>query len=381
VTNGGTSSALTVGFANALHMAGGFGGLRCQGTDFHNSAVGLLIDNAVTAVANREFEQGTGCAFDSMENSGVVINDTLTSGGTVDLAGWEASSREGHGIVVTSWPSGDIEIRGDKIYNNCGSGIYVADTTTHINISPATTINNNGTTLGGNTACTTWQAGAGSGVLGYGIYASSTTANIYGKTDPFGNTVDRFNSNTGLSVNTTFSSSGAQARVNVNQVGGGDSAVFGMQENGTDEYTFGYNPSGNGFSINDKTTGTAVPWLALLAGGNGTLGEALTNNQTVKGNLGFSANAPTLTSCGTGTPTVSAGSSSNGGQITVGTGSPTACTVGFATAFLNNAYCVVSPADTNTETLRVTASSKTAFTVTLSAGTSSAVFNYGCTGN
>ena len=56
-----------------------------------------------------------------------------------------------------------------------------------------------------------------------------------------------------------------------------------FQENGTDEYTYGYNPSGNGFTINDKTSGSVVTWLALSEGGNATLGETTSNVLTVKG--------------------------------------------------------------------------------------------------
>ena len=38
---GGVNSSGTIlGFVNALHMGGGFGGLRCDQTDFHNSGVG-----------------------------------------------------------------------------------------------------------------------------------------------------------------------------------------------------------------------------------------------------------------------------------------------------------------------------------------------------
>ena len=57
----------------------------------------------------------------AMANGGVIVNDTLASGGTVDLAGWEASTQAGHGIVSKAWNAGDVEIRGDKVYNNCGS--------------------------------------------------------------------------------------------------------------------------------------------------------------------------------------------------------------------------------------------------------------------
>ena len=105
------------------------GGLVCTGTNFHNGGIGLLVDNALSASPNREFDQGVACSFDTTDTYGVLVNDTLVTGGTIDLAGWQASNRAGPGIYIESWPSGDVEIRGDKVYNNCGDGIEVQDTT------------------------------------------------------------------------------------------------------------------------------------------------------------------------------------------------------------------------------------------------------------
>ena len=126
---------------------------------------------------------------------------------------------------------------------------------------------------------------------------------------------------------------------------------------------------------------TEAAWLKVTSGGNATLGEAVGNFQTVKGSIQYAANLPTFSSCGTSTPAASAGSSSNGGQFTLGTGSPTSCTVAFATAFTNYAYRVVTPASNYTGTYYISAQSKTGFAVTLGSGTSSVVFNYGVTGD
>ena len=106
------------------------------------------------------------------------MNDTLASGGTVDMGGWEASTLAGHGVVITSWPSGDVEVRGNKVYNNCGSGVYVADATAHVGFSGASVINNNGTTLGGNAGCVAWQT-ANPG-HGYGVEAASNMNTVTG---------------------------------------------------------------------------------------------------------------------------------------------------------------------------------------------------------
>ncbi|MCC3246666.1 hypothetical protein LG047_15300 [Methylocystis sp. WRRC1] len=90
---------------------------------------------------------------------------------------------------------------------------------------------------------------------------------------------------------------------------------------------------------------------------------------------------PSLSTCGT-SPAVTAGSSNNGGSFTLGTGSPTACTVTFNSAYANTAFCTVTPRSSlGAVTYYISSQSKTAFTVTLSAGTDSAQFNYTCFGN
>jgi hypothetical protein len=65
----------------------------------------------------------------------------------------------------------------------------------------------------------------------------------------------------------------------------------------------------------------------------------------------------------------------------MGTGSPTACTITFGIAYPNASFCTVTPASAYTGTYYISAESATAFTITLSSGTSGAVFNYTCGGN
>jgi hypothetical protein len=55
------------------------------------------------------------------------------------------------------------------------------------------------------------------------------------------------------------------------------------------------------------------------------------------------AQGPALTSCGTG-PSIQQGSDRVAGNVTMGSGSPAACTVTFASAFTNTPACVVTPA-------------------------------------
>lgn len=95
------------------------------------------------------------------------------------------------------------------------------------------------------------------------------------------------------------------------------------------------------------------------------------------------SSSPTISSCGT-SPAMSSGSTNSNGQFTIGTGTPAACTVTFSTAWPNNAFCTVSPANSAAAAITggyyISASSKTGFTLMLGTGTSSAVFNYLCSG-
>ncbi len=120
----------------------------------------------------------------------------------------------------------------------------------------------------------------------------------------------------------------------------------------------------------DVGIGTTLPIYPLDVAGTIRTGQALLNSSAV----------PTLSSCGT-TPTATAGSNNNSGQITLGTGTPTGCAVTFANAFPNNAYCTVTPASNYTGTYYISAQSKSAFTVTMGTGTASVKFNYTCGGN
>ncbi len=291
---GAISSGTVSGFANGLHMAGGFGGMRCDQSDIHNNTVGVLIDNAVTASANREFDQGSTCAIDTMGTAGVIVNDAYASGGTVDLAGWEASTVAGHGIVIESWSAGDVEIRGDKIYNNCGSGIFVQDTSAHIGISSATVIDNNGTT-GAGSNCTTWQAGAGAGIYGYGVYATGATNNVFGFPQYIGNTVSTYNALSGLSQAVSVEFSGVGQMVEFVSPSGaqflglnaptGKVTALSFYNGGTEKWSLGNNAPGNTFCIWDEAQSGVPCELQLTTSGAVSLGESGSGAVTVQNNL------------------------------------------------------------------------------------------------
>ena len=180
------------GFISGYHVGGGMGGVECVGTDIHNNGTnGILVDDQMVATANREIKLGAQCAADTNGANGLLVDDTLASGGTVDVDGWVASTQNGPGINIQSWPSGDVEIRGDKVYNNCASGIYVQDSTTKVLVNRATAINTNGRTA--ISAYCTSNSGHQ-----YGIEASVATTNIFSTAAPWNNPSGPFNLNSGL---------------------------------------------------------------------------------------------------------------------------------------------------------------------------------------
>jgi hypothetical protein len=94
---------------------------------------------------------------------------------------------------------------------------------------------------------------------------------------------------------------------------------------------------------------------------------------------------PALSACGT-SPAVSAGSNAQSGSFTTGSsGTPTACTVVFAAAYPNQAFCSISAANAAANGVTggtyISAQNASAFTVTLGTGTNSAKYNYTCQGS
>jgi hypothetical protein len=87
------------------------------------------------------------------------------------------------------------------------------------------------------------------------------------------------------------------------------------------------------------------------------------------------AMGPALTSCGTA-PSLQRGSGNMTGFITTGSGSPTACTATFATAFTNIPVCQITPSSAVAS--GITARSNAAFTATFASTVTG--FHYNCIG-
>lgn len=112
--------------------------------------------------------------------------------------------------------------------------------------------------------------------------------------------------------------------------------------------------------------GTTNPTAQLVVGGNGHI-------------LSQGSSAPSVSSCGTGA-TVTTGSTDVVGEITVGTGTITSCTVTFVSAWDRAPHCFIQGNTTNNKTYAL-ANTTTTFVITSGSAFDSEVLDYLCIGN
>lgn len=137
------------------------------------------------------------------------------------------------------------------------------------------------------------------------------------------------------------------------------------------------------FTVMNATT----DGVSVLLTGTKTVSYAATQisqDPYVWGNVGIFSSIRAATSSSCGTNPVTPVGNNLAGSFTTGTASPVACTLTLATAFPTSAFCTISPANSAAVGIAggtyVSAQSKSAFTITLGAGTSSAAYNYTCSG-
>lgn len=175
---------------------------------------------------------------------------------------------------------------------------------------------------------------------------------------------------TGAVSGTTGTFTGALGASTISSTGAAAGLVAGPRGGSGNSYQW-YNPSGTGIKLTDGGSDlvTIDSAGAIVTASNVT---NLHNYTTIS--------VPTASTCGT-SPAVDAGSSNHAGKVTFGSAT-TACTLTFASAFANNAYCTVTPAAQPAAVANIpyiSAQSKTAFTI--SGGTASASYYYTCGGN
>ncbi|MGO9418708.1 hypothetical protein [Roseiarcus sp.] len=276
------------GWVNGIHIAGGFGGVRCDQTNIAGNGNGVLIDTAIVSTGNREFDEGSTCAFDSNTNNGILVNDTLSAGGMIDVAGWVGSTSAGPGVRIENW-AGTVVLRGNAIYNNCGSGVEVDTSSAYLRIDTTEAINANGNSSFG-TACTTYQSGHSG--YGGGVEAEVSTYNIFSTASIWGNHANEFSANANA-YNQLYTANGLTFKNQSGSVGlvladaGGSSyndSIYFQDGLGTNKWQLGmaYNGSNPQLTIWDSANSSY--WLMSCAtGGVCQWGETDNSSMTFNG--------------------------------------------------------------------------------------------------
>jgi hypothetical protein len=141
-----------------IHMGGGFGGLylgyvalSCNGaTPATSGAVGLRVDNALTATTNLQIFVSNRTTFDRCAAANVYVADSTSSVHGIKQISWLgwASGSQGVGIPgidIVSWNNGEVNIGGGAtIINNEGDGILINDDTAYVRIDEGANLSTNG---------------------------------------------------------------------------------------------------------------------------------------------------------------------------------------------------------------------------------------------
>lgn len=122
--------------------------------------------------------------------------------------------------------------------------------------------------------------------------------------------------------------------------------------------------------------------ISIQTGGSGRvdINDSEVTVGNMKSNIYYSQGAlPSVSSCGTGAAVV-AFSSTNYGRISMGTGTPSTCTVTFAQSFPNQAFCTITMHSNYVDTYYISSETASGFTLQLHSGSDGVVFNYNCGG-
>jgi hypothetical protein len=357
----------------------GFGGLANYNIRILRNSLtntGMDLDDAYTVIADNyitTWNYGSGITIEQSANSHSyeIIGNTLISGGgnNSGIETWAMDSRVVNNYVEGNAGTG-MDIGGQR---TVVQGNYTIDNTTGGSGSGIvaryadSTYNASGSIFADNHSYNTAGAG-GPQLYGY-AEQSSSLSNIQLVGNNF-NTNATGPTNILSSTTTNGITSGDSGTVTNTMLAGG---ITGGNLSLTSAHLF----VGNGSSVGADVAASGDVTLA----NTGAFTVAKVNGVTL------GTTAPGISSCGTGLPALTTGSNNLAGQFITGTGTPTACTITFATGapFANYAFCTISPANAAAEGIvggeYISSSSKTAFTVTLAAGTSSAAFNYVCNGH
>jgi hypothetical protein len=161
----------------------------------------------------------------------------------------------------------------------------------------------------------------------------------------------------------------------------GDTGADTHTVNGSMTITNGLNVSSSGITVTGSGLnvqgGTAQFDQNVVVGNANT--DTLTINSKIDSHVYYTGTAPALSSCGTG---ATINGNDRVGTVTGGTGSPTGCTLTFASAYSTNApVCVITPlADPGTSRIWISAVSTTVLTISFNVAANSFPWTYHCSG-
>lgn len=133
-----------------MRQGGGFGGVRTGQVNSFVNFRNYSVDTTIVARGNREVFIQSVC--DGAQETGIVIDDALTSNSPISISGFVASTGQinaapgapHHGIWIKNWANGRIAIDATEVFNHLGNAIQKDDQTCILTISPSTHLFNNG---------------------------------------------------------------------------------------------------------------------------------------------------------------------------------------------------------------------------------------------
>ncbi len=352
--NYGVDGAATVGTKQVMTLNGA-----------GNVGIGTTSPSAALTIGSGQIFMPNGSAaapsysFTNYTNSGFKANGdggfSFVAGGSTVLGLYSGSWRFPSSVTMT-----DINY-GNK-FLSFSSGNTTANTSTNsLNITNAS--NGSAPTLGvaggtdTNISLNIASLGTGSvnftnGNVGVGTTSPAQRLDVQSSASPIALFTDTTNSR-GASFGV-----GDGFNAIVNSVGG--SVIF--KNSGTSWMTVGRNGTSTTFDTGNVGIGTTAPGALL----------------DVHGHITNSGTAATVGTCGT-SPAITGNDTR--GVVTLGTGSPTACTITFASAYTTAPYCVITPAAGFPGSIQwYVSASTTALVMNFSASpTASQQFNYHCT--